>query len=288
MSSAKRVFITGTSAGFGHDVALALARRGHTVYATMRGATGKNAAAAKRMESEGKSGGGSIRVLELDVTDEKAVATAVEAATREGPIDVVVNNAGVGTMGIDEGFTVAQAEQVFATNLFGVMRVNHAFLPHLRQAGKGRIIYVTSGLGRLVFPFMGIYQASKFALEAYAQSVSYELAPLGIESLILQPGAYGTAFGAKSVFPANDKSSVYGPTAEKARAFASGFEQMAKAGHLGQPTEVVDALVEEVERPAGPHPLRRTVGRDVLEPVTAINRVCDEVQARLLAAFHLT
>ena len=134
---------------------------------------------------------------------------------------------------------------------------------------------------------MALYTASKFAIEGFAESTSYELAPLGIQSVIVQPGAYGTTFLANSMHPQKDVASTYGPTAQMFEAFGSGFEERVKSGGLGDPAEVVKALVEEVERPAGERALRRTVGQDVQEPVSAINQTCDQVQGHLLSAFGL-
>jgi NAD(P)-dependent dehydrogenase (short-subunit alcohol dehydrogenase family) len=287
MKNTKRVFITGASAGFGQDTTKAMAEKGHTVYATMRGATGKNADKARALQSWAKERGHSVHVLDLDVTQDQSVDKAVTAALQNGGIDVLINNAGLGNWGIDEGFTIEQAQQVFDINLFGVMRVNRAVLPYFRREGKGLILYVSSGLGRIVFPFLAVYTASKHALEGYAESTSYELAPLGIRSVIVQPGAYGTTFLANSMPPQSDVTGAYGPTAKMFEAFGSGFEERAKSGELGDPSEVVQALVEEVERPDGERPLRRTVGQDVLEPVSAINQTCDQVQGHLLDALGL-
>ena len=287
MSDSKRILITGASAGFGENTTKALAEKGHTVFATMRGVAGKNAGKAKALEEWAKSGGHSVHVLDLDVTDEASVSKAVASAVEKGGIDVLINNAGVGTWGIDEGYTVEQAQRVFDINLFGVMRLNRAVVPHFREAGKGLVVYVSSGLGRVVFPFMAIYTASKFALEAFAESTSYELAPLGIHSVIVQPGAYGTTFLGNSVHGEKDVTGSYGRSAEMFAAFGSGFEERAKAGGLGDPSEVTAALLEEVERPAGDRPLRHTVGQDIMEPVSAINQACDQVQNGLLSHYNL-
>lgn len=205
----------------------------------------------------------------------------------KGGIDVVINNAGLGTWGIDEGYTVEQAQSIFNVNLFGAMRVDRAVLPHLRKAGQGLIVYISSGVGRIVFPFMAIYVATKFALEAYAESTSYELGPLGIESVIVQPGAYGTTFLANCLPPKKDVGGEYGPTAKNFETFGGNFEEMAKSGGMGDPSEVVEALVEEVERPSGERPLRRPVGKDIQGPVTAINDTCGQVQDGLLAHYGL-
>ncbi len=285
MTQSKRVFITGTSAGFGFDTAKALAIAGHIVWATMRDAAGKNKAKADALISAAKGAPGSIRVLSLDVTDQPSIDAAVETAIAGGGIDVLINNAGVGSFGIDESFSVEQAQRLFDVNVFGVMRVNRAVLPHLREAKKGRIIYLSSGLGRIVLPFMAIYTASKFAVEGYAEATDIELAPLGIQTVIVQPGAFGTTFAPNSLMPSKDVTGEYGTTTQIFNAFAAGFEERFKTGAIGDPADVVKALVEEVERPTEECSLRRTVGREVQEPVGAINRTCAEVQSHLLKAF---
>lgn len=287
MSQKKRIFITGASAGFGFDTSKALAERGHTVYATMRGVAGKNAEKAKALSSWAEEGGHDVHVLETDVTSDASVQKGVSAAIEKGGIDVVFNNAGVGTWGIDEGFSIEQGKQIFDINVHGVMRVTHATLPHLREKRAGLVIYISSGLGRIVFPFMGIYGASKFAVEGYAESLSYELAPLGIQSVIVQPGAYGTTFLQNSMHPKSDMLGTYGPTSKMFHGFSSAFEERAKAGHLGDPKDVVLALVEEVEREGHDRALRRPVGHDTMGPVSAINQTCDQVQTELLKMFGL-
>lgn len=287
MQSSKRVFITGTSAGFGFDTAQALSAAGHTVFATMREASGKNAQQALALKTFAKDKPGKLTVIELDVTNQASVDKAVETAVASGGIDVLINNAGVGTMGIDEGFTVEQAQRLLDINLFGVMRVNRAVVPHFRKQGKGLVIYLSSGLGRLALPFMAIYTASKFAVEGYAESVSIELAPLGIQTVIVQPGAFGTSFTPNCVTPKTDLSNVYGPTTQMLQSFSKGFEERMKSGGVGNPKDVIQTLVEEVERTDGTRPLRRTVGRDVQEAVGAINQTCSQVQDHLLKAFGL-
>lgn len=278
----RSVFITGASAGFGFDTVKALAERGHTVFATMRGVNGKNAEKANELREFAAAGGHAIHLIEADVTSDASVNAAVAQAIELGGFDFVINNAGVGNFGIDEGFDVGQAKRLFDVNLFGVMRVNRAVVPYFREKGAGTIAYVSSGLGRIIFPFLTIYTASKFALEAYAEGVNMELAPLGIETIIMQPGAYGTTFLTNSMLPEKDVTGTYGPTAAFFQAFAGAFMERAQAGQLGDPTEVVRAMVEEVER-VGARPLRRTVGADVYEPVNALNEAHAQVQQMLMA-----
>ncbi|MEM9489663.1 MAG: hypothetical protein AAGC55_10990, partial [Myxococcota bacterium] len=124
-------------------------------------------------------------------------------------------------------------------------------------------------------------------LEALAESTSYELAPLGIGSVIVQPGAYGTTFLGNSMMPKGDISAGYGPVAEMFKAFGGNFQARAAAGELGDPSEVVAILVEEVERPAGERPLRRPVGEDIAEPVGTINQTCEQVQNAVLSNFGI-
>ncbi len=178
--------------------------------------------------------------------------------------------------------TPSSRQQVFDINLFGVMRVNHAVLPYFRKAGRGLIIYISSALGRIVLPFLAIYTASKHAIEGFAESTSYELAPLGIETVIVQPGTYGTTFLEHPINPESDVSNTYGLTTKRFDALGRGFEERAKSGNIGNPSEVAKTLVEEVERAGGERPLRRVVGQDVKVPVSAINQTCDHVQGHLL------
>lgn len=286
--NAKSVLITGASQGFGLGAARALAERGHRVHASMRDVAGRNAAAAKELTEWAGKGGHDLHVVQLDVTSDESVARGVAQVIDRGPLDVVINNAGTGVMGIQETFTVEQVQALFNVNVFGVLRVNRAVLPHFRERGAGRLVFVSSGLGRLVFPFLGPYTATKFAVEALAQTAAYELAPLGIEAVILQPGAYGTGFGINSILPADQaRAQTYGPVVAMAQGFGRAFEERAKAGQIGNPQEIVDAMVQLVEAPRGQVPARLTVGADVKEPVSAINQVSDQVQDRLLKLFGL-
>jgi NAD(P)-dependent dehydrogenase (short-subunit alcohol dehydrogenase family) len=289
MSESKKVLITGASSGFGLGAAKALAAKGHTVFASMRDVAGKNAARAAELRELATSGGHALEVVELDVTNDESVARGVaQVIAKAGAIDVLINNAGVGTWGLQEAFTPEQVRDLFDINVVGPLRLNRAVLPHMRKAGGGYVVYVSSGLGRIQFPFLGPYTASKHAIEAIAESGSYELAPQGIDTTILQPGAYGTSFLGNSILP-KDAALLDEQPKVKAmfQAFASGFEERARSGHLGDPQEIVDAMVELVALPKGQRPLRKTVGADVQGPVGAINATCDQVQSQLLAAFGL-
>jgi len=288
MPENQKILITGTSSGFGLGAAKALAERGHTVYATMRGVDGKNKAIAEDLRTWAGSKH-PLEVHELDVANDASVARGVETVlARAGKLDVLLNNAGVGTFGLQEGFTSQQVLDLFDVNVVGMMRMNRAVVPHMRNNKAGYIVYTSSGLGRILLPFLGPYTATKYAVEAMAEIASYELKPSGIDTTILQPGAYGTDFTAHSIQPVDGKRLDDQPALKKMfDAFGGAFEQRAKAGLLGNPREIVDAMVELVELPRDKRPLRKPVGKDVEMPVGALNAAHDQVQNQLLTMFGL-
>jgi NAD(P)-dependent dehydrogenase (short-subunit alcohol dehydrogenase family) len=193
MNSKQVVLITGSSTGFGRLFADTLARKGHTVFATMRDAEGRNAKNAAEIRAVAEKESLPIHVLELDVTDDASVERAVDAAiTKAGRIDVAINNAGYYVSGLVEAVTTEQGRRLMDTNFFGAVRVNRAVLPHMRSQSSGVLIHVSSLAGRITAPSMGFYSATKFALEALAEAYHYELASQGIESVIVEPGQYET------------------------------------------------------------------------------------------------
>src|SRR5258705_13205786 len=194
-SMSKTILITGASSGFGRDTAETLFRAGYIVYASMRGTEGKNREAAEALRKLG------IMTVELDVSDDASVEAGVKKVLAEaGKIDVLVNNAGIGSAGVTEAFTAEQAKVIFDTNVVGLFRVTRAVLPSMRQKRDGLIINIGSILGRVTFPFLGIYGASKFAVEALTDSLRYEVSQLGVEVVEVQPSAYPT-----NVYTGNQK-----------------------------------------------------------------------------------
>src|SRR5437773_5140844 len=185
----KTILITGTSSGFCRDTAETLFHAGHTVYASMRGTEGKNREAAEALRKLG------IKTVELDVSDDASVEAGVNKVLAEaGTIDVLVNNAGIMSAGVTEAFTAEQVKVIFDTNVIGLLRVTRAVLPSMRQQHDGLIINIGSILGRVTFPFLGIYGASKFAVEALTDSLRYEVSQLGVEVVAVQPSGYPTNF----------------------------------------------------------------------------------------------
>ena len=266
MDGSQVILITGTSTGFGRLMSEALARNGHTIFASMRNVAGRNAANYAALSDLAEREALSLQVIELDVTDDASVENAVnEVIDRAGRIDVLVNNAGVNGLGLNETFTVEQAQQMFDVNFFGVVRMNRAVLPHMRRQGSGLLLYISSDLGRGVLQYEGIYCASKFALEALAEAYHYDLYKLGIDSVIIQPGSYPTAMEGKMIPPADPSRAVeYGPVAEIIDKSAAIFNDISSRPRLPNPQEVADAVVELVEMPREKLPLRLPVGEEFL------------------------
>src|SRR5258708_1096914 len=172
--SAQTILVTGSNGGFGRLIVETLGRQGHIIFAGMREPTAKNASAAAELRVLAEQRQFTLHVVALDVTDSTSVTQAVEhTVATTGRLDVVVNNAGVSYIGPLEAFTLEQVQQQFDINVFGVWRVNSAALPHMRAQKSGLLVQVGSVVGRLAFPFLGLYGATKFALEGLTESYRY-------------------------------------------------------------------------------------------------------------------
>jgi len=280
---ALNILITGCKSGFGRLMSESLASRGHRVFAGMRDVEGRNAGAAAELRAFTHDSGGAIHPVEIDIAStesvEAGVATALAAA--DGRIDVAINNAAMGSFGLSEGFTGDQVTEIFNTNVAGLQRVNRAVLPGMRARGEGLLIHIGSTIGRIVLPTMALYCATKFAVEAIVEGFAYELAPLGIESVLIQPGAYPTGFMSGALRPADPRDEGYGPLANLPAQFMAGLAGMMVGPDAPKPQAVADAVIRLIETPAGQRPLR-TVVEAHPEAVEAINGVCAQVQAGML------
>jgi NAD(P)-dependent dehydrogenase (short-subunit alcohol dehydrogenase family) len=201
------ILVTGASSGFGALSARALARAGHTVYASMRDTAGRNAPQVKAADDYARGHGVDLRTVELDVqSQESADAAVARIVAAHGRIDVVVHNAGHMAFGPAEAFTPEQYAQLFDVNVLGTQRVNRAALPHLRKQGRGLVLWVGSSSHRGgTPPYLAPYFAAKAAMDAVAVSYAGELARWGIETSIVVPGAFtkGTNHFAHSGTPAD-------------------------------------------------------------------------------------
>ncbi|MFC0513588.1 SDR family oxidoreductase [Mucilaginibacter angelicae] len=185
----KTIFITGASSGLGKAAAALFANRGWKVIATMR--TPENAQELANLPN--------VTLLPLDVTNPEQITSAVQQAISTGKIDVVFNNAGYGLMGPLEGISDEQIGRQLDTNLLGVIRIIQAFIPHFRETGSGLFITTTSIGGHVAFPFASLYHATKWALEGFSESLSFELAPFGIGVKTVAPGGIATDFAGRSL-----------------------------------------------------------------------------------------
>jgi len=284
MNSKQVVLITGASTGFGRLFTETLARKGHTIFATMRDPGGRNAKNASEIRTLAQNEALPIHVLEMDVTDDASVERAIDAAvSKAGRIDVAINNAGYFLTGLEEAVTTEQARRLMDTNFLGPVRVNRAVLPHMRRQRSGVLMYISSVAGRVVLPSTGFYCASKFALEALAEAYSYELAAQGIESVIVQPGAYETPVFGNTVTAADEgRTSTYGAVRELPAKINAALSSGA-----GNAQEVADAVLRIVETPAGEKQLRYIVSPRKVG-VEEINALSKQVQDSILEAFGLT
>ncbi|MGP4005702.1 oxidoreductase [Streptomyces sp. 4N124] len=181
--------VTGASSGIGKEAARAFAAAGYEVIGTGRKTSGLTPPAG-------------VTYLDLDVaSDDSATAAVSEVIDRFGRIDVLVNNAGVGSAGAVEENSVAQAQSIFNINVLGVIRMTKAVLPHMRAQGGGRVINISSVLGIAPQPFMALYVASKHAIEGYSESLDHEVREHGVRVLIVQPAYTKTSFDANAAQP---------------------------------------------------------------------------------------
>lgn len=231
----------------------------------MRGVDAKNEKPASELKAYADLQNVALRVIELDVTSDSSVETAVSTVIQEaGRIDVVINNAGVMPQGPTEAFTVEQFRQNLDVNTVGPFRVARAVFPQMRKQGEGLLINVTSILGRITLPSFGIYQAGKWALEALSESLRYEVSGCGIDVVIVEPGPFETELTPNAPAP-GDRARL-----EQSKDVQERFEQMmaifmstfADPEAPTDPKLCVDGMVELIGMPAGKRPIRTVLGMD--------------------------
>jgi NAD(P)-dependent dehydrogenase (short-subunit alcohol dehydrogenase family) len=231
---AKTWFITGASRGFGREWATAALERGDSVAATARD--------PKTLDDLVQRFGERVLPLRLDVADRAAVFAAVkDAHDRYGRLDVVVNNAGYGQFGMIEEVSEAEARAQFDTNVFGALFVTQAALPYFRAQGSGHFLQVSSIGGVSAFPNIGIYNASKWALEAFSQALAGEVADFGIRVTIIEPAAYRTDWGGSSAQRAT-LDPAYDGVREKAAEL-----RKTRSANPGDPVATRDAVLQVVD-----------------------------------------
>lgn len=238
----KTIFITGASRGFGKLWAAALLEKGYNVAAAAR-----NINALKDLVSKY---GENILAIQLDVNDRQAVQRAVELTKEQfGGIDILVNNAGYGLFGTIEETTEEQARAQMETNFFGLLWVTQAVLPIMRAQKSGHIIQISSFLGITTLPMLGLYNASKFAVEGLSDTLATEVAHLGIKVTLIEPNGFATEWAGNSAVQTGANIEDYAPVRA---AFATVGENPAT---WGKPEATVDPIIGLIENPAPPRRL---------------------------------
>lgn len=285
--NSKTILITGSSSGFGRDTALTLARQGHKVYASMRDPITRNRSKAESLALEASKEKLSLKIIELDVTSTDSVSRAVASVVAEtGRIDVLINNAGFATAGVSEGFTDAQLLNQLDVNVVGVQRMLRAVLTHMRKQRDGLVINIGSILGRVTFPFFGIYGASKFAVEALTEAYRYEVSQLGVDVVLVQPSAYPTNMYSSAQSPLDRvRCNEYGAIGEIPGAMFNHFMTMFKSADAPNPHDVAVAISMLVAQPKGSRAARTVVGTAF--GVDTVNHQTAPVQAQVIEALGL-
>ena len=255
------ILVTGASRGFGRLTANALAQSGHTVYASMRGLSGRNATQAKDMFAYAEDQGIDLRTMELDVTSDASVDLAISGIIEtHGRLDVVVHNAGQRALGPAEAFTPAQVAELFDVNVLSTQRVNRAVLPFMRQRRQGLLVWVSaSGVAGGTLPYLAPYLATKAALDALAVHFGRELVRWGIETSIIVPGIFTRSVnaGTHAHHPADAaRAATYeaGPYGGLARQINDAFDSIVPDS--ADAAQVAGAIAGVVDTPIGERPFR--------------------------------
>jgi NAD(P)-dependent dehydrogenase (short-subunit alcohol dehydrogenase family) len=262
--------VTGSSNGIGLEIALTLAKNGFITYATMRN-LGKSKELENRLGDD-KQLSSLIKFVQLDVTNEPSVKKAIETVVNESKrIDILVNNAGYGLTGALEDISIQEFKDQFETNVFGLIRTTQEVIPIMRKQNSGIIVNISSGLGRFGIGTSSAYVSSKFAVEGLTESMSYELEPFGIRTILVEPGVIKTNFinSAITAKKSLDPNSPYFHLIERMKNGMSKFIENAAEPELVA-NVVIDAIKDKNPK------IRYLAGKDVEEILGFKNKVSDE------------
>ncbi|GAB5409288.1 MAG: SDR family oxidoreductase [Balneolaceae bacterium] len=281
----KKILITGSSSGFGFDASKYLAEKGHHVYATMRNIGGKNAESAEKLTTYAKENNISIQVIELDVTSDESIKAAIDQI--DG-IDVLINNAGNGFGGPIEAFSGADVLAQLDLNIVGPVRVSNAVLPIMRAQKSGLVIQVSSTAGRAAFPGFGVYNASKWGLEGLSEAMRYELSPLGIDVVLVEPGPFETSFFGNMISPSNpEAAAAYTHVGEFAEGFTNDVTTLFEDENAPtDPMIVVHDFEKLINMEPGTRPLRTISGLDF--GFQALNDAIEPIRLGALEGWGIT
>jgi NAD(P)-dependent dehydrogenase (short-subunit alcohol dehydrogenase family) len=257
--------VTGTSSGIGYATSLHLARNGYKVFAGMR-----SMSKADPLREAAGSEGLPVEVVEMDVTDSASVRNAMDAIGVEGPVDVLVNNAGIGGAAPLEITPEDEHRQMFETNYFGAVNCIQAVLPRMRERGRGAIVNITSVAGILATPNQIPYSASKWALECLGEALANEMRRFGVRVVNIEPGVVMTKIFENSAEATRyERDSPYQPIMRRnGKIFAAGFRDPA------QPEEVAETILEAITTEE--YRLRWPVGKDAVAIAAGRPKLSDE------------
>jgi NAD(P)-dependent dehydrogenase (short-subunit alcohol dehydrogenase family) len=266
-SNQKVAIVTGSSSGIGREIALILARNEFTTYATMR-----NIEKSLELKSIADKEKIPLRFVQLDVTEDNSVNSAIQTIHNEaGTIDILVNNAGYALTGAFEDISIEEIKAQYETNVFGLVRTTQAVLPMMRKQKSGLIVNISSGIGRFGIPTTSAYVSTKFAIEGLSESMSYELEPFGIKTIIIEPGVIKTNFlnSMKLAKKSRDPSSPY---KQLMKGVESGMNKMIENGSS---PEFVAKIVFDAVTNENPK-LRYLAGDDVEQIMEVKKKMSDE------------
>jgi NAD(P)-dependent dehydrogenase (short-subunit alcohol dehydrogenase family) len=273
MDNGKVALVTGSSSGIGYETALLLARNGFDTFATMR-----NMNKSKEITEVAKRENLPLKLMQLDVNDDRSVADAIHNILNEKKsIEVVVNNAGYGLMGSVEDSSLDEIKAQFETNFFGAIRVMKEVIPIMRKQKTGTIVNVSSVAGRIGFPMGSAYVSSKFALEGLSESMAYELKQFGIKIILIEPGVINTKFAFVTPKKASDKKSSYSQLMNKME------ENLFSTIVNGTPPKDVATIILRAITEESPEH-RYLVGSDAVELINARKNSTDEEFEKVIVA----
>jgi short-subunit dehydrogenase len=268
MQDQKVAAVTGSSTGIGYETSLILARNGFHTYATMRKLEGEK---TKPLTEVAKNENLPLQVIGLDVDNDKSVADAINTIVEERKrIDVLVNNAGYGLGGALEDSSMDEIKVQFETNFFGAVRATKAVLPVMRGQGEGKIVNITSMGGRIAIPLSSSYHGSKFALEGLSESIQYELEPVGIKVILIEPGAVGSNFW-KNIKIAKSSSDFNSPYTQFGNKILKAYKQIEQ--NTISPSVVAKTILDAVT--SNNPQLRYIVGEDAAKTLEARKNMPD-------------
>lgn len=266
MPSPEVVLVTGSSSGIGLETSFLLTREGYVTYASMR-----NVSRSEKVFEMLRQEYLNLKIIEMDVSDDKSVKDGItKIIESEGRIDIVINNAGIDTLGAVEDLSIQEYKEQFETNFYGVIRITKEILPIMREQRKGIIINVSSIGGRTGIPLNSAYSSSKFALEGFTESLRYEVKEYGIRVHLVEPGIVKTNFFENATISKNISKSIYKKLIQN---LFEGFIPLLE-NNYSLPIQVAEKIIKIIKD--NNSDFRNVIGRDAMAILEAKNKLSHE------------